>query len=112
MGNHVPLVEKFVESPAYKVHSLSLIEALEETTAKLPVITCRACELFLEQVGTVASNVMRSEAGTARIVAKLVVRIYSQTANATLHKRCLDMMDRMAEMQTYGFDEVLDLFDR
>ncbi len=112
LGNHISLVEKFVQSPAFKIHSLPLIEALEKTTARLPEITCRVCELFLEQVGTAASSPAGSEGWAATIIGKLVVRIYSQNTNAALQRRCLDMIDRMTEIQAYGIDEVFHLFDR
>jgi len=109
LGEYVRLVEAFVQSPAFANNYESLIHVLEETTAKLPDITCLVCEHFLDAVGSDASRIRTAKED---IISELIVRVYSQSTDQELRARCLDMIDRMTQREVYGLSEALALYDR
>jgi hypothetical protein len=73
------LVETFVQSPAFASHYFHLIYALDQTTVKLPEVTCLVCERFLNTFGREAGDIRTGHAADADIVCRLITRVYSQT---------------------------------
>jgi hypothetical protein len=106
------LVDTFVQSPAFASHYFNLIYALDQTTAKLPRVTCLVCERFLNTFSREAGDIRTGHAADADIVCRLIIRVYSQTRDGGLQTRCLDVIDRMAQTRAYGFEKVLALYDR
>lgn len=104
LGEYVNLIEAFVQSPAFITDCHDLIYALEKTTAKLPDITYLACKQFI--------NAVDSNAVDANIISQLLVRVYSQSKDQALRARCLDLIDRLAQMEAYGLNEALALIER
>jgi hypothetical protein len=112
LGAYEGLLKAFVPSPAFASQYFHVISALEKTTAKLPEITCLACERFLDIVGQGAADIRTHHAANAAIVSRLIIRVYSQARDEALQTRCLNAIDRMAQMRAYGFEKVLALYDR
>ncbi len=112
LGAYEELVGTFVQSPAFASHYFNLIYALDQTTAKLPKVTCLVCERFLNTFGREAGDIRTGHAADADIVCRLIVRVYSQTRDDDLQTRCLDVIDRMVQTRAYGFEKVLTLYDR
>jgi len=112
LGQYTSLVKAFVRSRAFTGHQGVLIHALETTTAKLPDITCLVCERFLDAVGSEAADIRMASAGDAHTISKLIIRLYSQTADNGIRTRCLDLIDRMALVTAYGLGEALSLYER
>jgi hypothetical protein len=106
------LIGTFVQSPAFASHYFHLIYALDQTTAKLPNVTCLACERFLDNFGRGADDIRTGRSADADMVCRLIVRVYSQTTDDELHTRCLDVIDRMVQTRAFGFDKVLAPYDR
>jgi hypothetical protein len=106
------LVDAFIRSPAFASHYFNLIHALDKTTAKLPEITCLACERFLNTFGQEAGDIRTRHAADADTVCRLIVRVYSQTRDQGLQTRCLDVIDRMVQTRAFGFEKTLALYDR
>ncbi len=50
LGKFVSLIEAFIKSPAFKISESDLIWALEKTTAEIPEITYRVCELLIKTI--------------------------------------------------------------
>jgi hypothetical protein len=106
------LVETFVQSPAFASHYFNLIYALDQTTAKLPNVTCLACERFLNAFGREAGDIRTGRSADADMICRLIVRAYSQTRDEVLQTRCLDIIDRMTQTRAFGFEKALALYDR
>jgi hypothetical protein len=106
------LVDAFVQSPAFASHYFHLIYALDQTTAKLPNVTCLACEQFLNTFGREAGDIRTGHAADADMVCRLILRAYSQTRDEGLQARCLELIDRMTQARAFGFEKVLALYDR
>ena len=112
LGAYEALIDTFVNSPAFASHYFNLIHALDQTTAKLPKVTCLVCEQFLNTFGREAGDIRTGHAADADIVCRLIVRVYSQTRDEGLQTRCLDVIDRMVQTHAFGFEKVLALYDR
>jgi hypothetical protein len=112
LGAYEEMTETFVQSPAFASHYFNLIHALDLTTAKLPKLTCSACEQFLHTFGQVAGDIRTGHAADADIICRLIVRGYSQARDEALQTRCLNVIDHMVQMRAYGFEKVLGLYDR
>jgi hypothetical protein len=113
LDDYISLVEAFVDSPAFTSNHYDLIHALEETTAKLPdEATYRVCERILDTVDSGATDTRNRSFIDANKVSQLLRRVYSPTKNQSLQSRCLDLVDRMAQMEVYGLDQALTQYER
>lgn len=111
LGDFVGLVEAFVGSPAFVTYPDALIEALDQSTAKLPDVTCHIGNTFLDRLGAAVGDTRTTAAHLASNVGKLVIRLYSQTDELAISSRCLDIIDKMAALDAYGVEKLMD-FDR
>jgi hypothetical protein len=107
LGNHMDLVDQFIESHAFGDSQYQLLRALEKTTAKLPQIVIQVCERALDN----KTNNMNHGIDMT-IMSKLLLRVYSQDSNPSLQSRCLDIVDRMTQMGVYDLDQALQVFER
>jgi hypothetical protein len=107
LGNHIDLVNKFIESNAFGDSQYQLLRALEKTTAKLPQIVIQVCERALNN----KTNNMNHGIDMT-IMTKLLLRVYSQDSNPSLQSQCLDIVDRMTQMGVYDLDQALQVFER
>ncbi|MBD2014993.1 ATP-binding protein [Microcoleus sp. FACHB-53] len=113
LTNYISLVEAFVDSPAFTANHYNLIRALEETTAKLPdEATYRVCDRFLDGIESDAPNTRNRSFIDANQISQLLLRLYTQTKNQALQSSCLDLVDRMAQMEVYGLDQALTQYER
>jgi len=112
LSEYVNLIEAFVDSRAFETDCSHLIDALKKTTAKLLDITCLVCEKFINSFGLASADIRTHSAGDASEVSELLIRVYSQSKDETLRSRCLDLVDRMIQMGTYGLDQALQQFER
>jgi hypothetical protein len=112
LGEYVSLVEAFVDSLAFTTDPEDLIHALEKTTAKLPDITYRVCNRFLNDLSSDDAEVRDHRIFRADRVSKLLVQLYSQTKDQALQSLCLDLIDLMSQMEVYGLTEALTQYER
>lgn len=112
LGDYVNLVEAFVNSRAFETDCRHLINALKETTAKLPAeVTYLVCENFVNSISLPADSQTRAFGDVSK-VSELLIRLYSQSKDGTLRSRCLDLIDRMIQLGAYGLDQALQEFER
>ena len=112
LGEYIELIRSFTESPAFEDEYELLIHALEEATTKLPDVVCIVCERFLDVGGKDAADIRTRSAYEAEKVSQLLIRVYSQSSDQITRRRCLDLLDRMMRLGTYGLDDVLASYDR
>ena len=106
------LIEDLLGSPAFASDSFSLIHALEEAPAQLPEATLLVCDRFIERVGPEAGDIQSSIAMESSMVAKLLVRVYTQSRNDAFRSRCLNVIDRMVELGAFGLADLLAAAER
>jgi hypothetical protein len=101
-----PLIERFAGSTAFADHMDGLIDALEKFGTKLPPSTLRVCAMAVEiggrELGDISSA--RSVIGTDLIA--VVLRLYRQADRQT-RAVCLNIIDRLVEINAYGIDKAL-----
>jgi hypothetical protein len=112
LSEYVNLIEAFVDSHAFETDCSHLIDALKETTAKLPDITCLVCEKFINSFGLASADIRTHSAGDASEVSELLIRVYSQSNDETMRSKCLDLVDCMIQMGAYGLYQALQQFER
>ena len=109
LEEYADLVNRYIESPAFTTQVNPLIAALKKTTANVPELIVAACERFFDLS---AGDMPNMNAIDTRTVADLVVRAYSQTSDGQIRSRCLDLIDRMHVLGSYGPDSVMADIDR
>lgn len=106
------LIRTYIDSPAFPAEPDGLIRRLDDTTWQLPDVTIRLAERFIEANGAAAGDLSTAAAGDAPTVSKLVIRLYSQSGDQDVRRRCLDLIDQMERLGFYGIDEQLAELDR
>ena len=106
------LVEEYIQSPSFAPKYNPLFEALEKTTANKPDLVLMACERVFELAADKTGDINAAVAGTSGDIAKLIVRVYSRTADPSLRSRCLDIIDKMSLLRAHGLEVITEEFDR
>ncbi len=106
------LIKGYLESRAFPAPHDWLPRHLEESDWKLPDITLRLAERFLQKSGDKSGDFATDSAFIASSVSTLVVRLYSQTDDNEIRSRCLDLIDEMERLATYGISAKLAEIDR
>ncbi|MXZ91320.1 MAG: ATP-binding protein [Chloroflexi bacterium] len=109
LAEFADLARHYIVSAAFTTRTDPLIMALEETTADVPELIVSASQRFFDLAAEEMPNMSLLD---TRSVANLVVRAYSQTADRQIKVRCLDLIDRMHVLGTYGLDRVMEDIDR
>lgn len=112
LGKASVLVERFLESEAFREHHGSLLEALHETTAPLPEVAVDVCDRFIKIVGGEAGNIQTRAAGDARHASTIIIRAYHQASDDVLRRRCLDTIDNLLQLGAWGMDKAMDEYKR
>jgi hypothetical protein len=106
------LALSFIESRAFEQNHYALLRALEKCEVALPVVTCRFAERFIAMAGATVGDIRTRHAADVGDVSELVVRVYSQASEPEIRESCLDLIDRMSAMQSYGLESALAAFER
>ncbi|MGW6694930.1 AAA family ATPase [Rhodococcus sp. NPDC054953] len=101
------LVEAFVSSAAFVEHVDDLVGELSRMTTTLPSETITVCERAVAIAGGDLANIGSARALTGRQLVTVVLRLYRQGNEAT-RGRCLDLVDRLSELNAYGTAEALE----
>lgn len=105
------LLSAFVDSPAFADGSRGLFWMLDEARDPPVEATIAACERFAELL-LAAGDPFNARGIEADHAAQLLLRIYQATRDEALQRRCLDTIDRLSRLQTYGLDKALAAFER
>lgn len=92
----VELIDKFIESPAFEHAANFLLMALERAVDRLPGIVCRIPERALELFRAQKDRVHRP--WWTHQMSTLILRLYNQTRDPEIRRRCLDGIDSMIEL--------------
>lgn len=112
LSNFPYLIEKFVDSLVFNEHYGELIRALEQTTAKLPDLTCLVCEHLLTSAGGSVGDITTEVSYHVHTLSQLIIRIYEQTSSPDIKKRCLDLLDQLLQKRVYALEELLEGYNR
>ncbi|MBC8287931.1 MAG: ATP-binding protein [Nitrospinae bacterium] len=109
---YLPLVQHFIESPAFHFGLDKLIESLDETTANLPELSVFVANHFLGLAGEDVRDFGSRKFMSGQNVSKLIIRGYSQASDPALRSQYLDLIDQVVKLRVYGLDEALATFER
>ncbi|MCC0175893.1 ATP-binding protein [Waterburya agarophytonicola K14] len=110
LENHTNLLKAFVNSPSFASDSEDLIYALEKTTAKLPKETYLVCDRFVKNLQAQQPE-QKSYIRDGDRISQLLIRLYTQSKRQ-MRAQCLDLIDRLCEMNVYGLDRALLEYER
>jgi hypothetical protein len=110
LGDEAVLIGDFLDSPSFMDQRTFLLAALEKSTSLLPDVICGIPEKIVAR---------RSEDPTDRVVLRdvyrlpdLVLRLYRQTRDEAIRRRCLDIIDSMLEHSIGDIDSELNKVER
>ena len=104
ISEHV--VAAFAASRAFPDNFGDLFHELEQSLRLLPSTTIIACERAVEQAGVELGDLSRAAAAISRDIVTVVLRLYRQ-GDAAMRDRCLDVVDKLADVGAYGLPEAL-----
>ena len=110
LASYENLIVNFCHSAAYQEDSFSLLHVLEQSSYRLPGITCVVCQKFLERFSNEARDISTSRAADVPIVIKLILRTYHQ--HDEWSSKCLDLIDRTCLEMVYDIKNNLDEYER
>lgn len=95
------LIGAYIKSQSFADDASQLMFALDESTALLPDIICGIPDRLIELQTSVESDAHQRR--DCYRLPELVLRLYRQTADASVRQRCLDTIDRML---THGISDI------
>ena len=95
LADYEELFRGFIASPAFADGAFWILEVLEESTCRVPGVTCEVCAQFIERFGDEARDIRTRYAGDVGTVSKLLLRTYHQHQDDEWGGHCLDLIDRM-----------------
>ena len=102
------LLADYTQSNAFDERNTSVIlHRLMDATVPLPIELCGIADRAVERFGTKASSIQYAEAGVARNLGELMIRLHEQTSSDQ-RSRVLDSIDRMLFADFHGLQEHLD----
>ena len=105
------LLAAFVESPAFADGAPQLFWVLDEARDPPIASTIAACERFASLLRD-EGDPFSARALDADHAAQILLRCYQGTTDEVLRTRCLDAIDVLAMLRTYGLDKALAAFER
>ena len=106
------LLEEFLKSDPNRAALAPVLRALETSPIQLPEQVCRFAECCITAYKAEASDIRRPSALIAMDLSKIIIRLYTQTENPIIQKRCLDMIDEMEFHHFLGLNEEMNKLDR
>jgi hypothetical protein len=113
LGNYLDLAHRFIQSPAFTTEFHNLVWALERTTSKIPETIYLLCDRYIRDLidrNALDGKIFRVDIDS---ISQLLVKAYSQSGrNQSLQTRCLDLIDRLVMIGTYGLNKALEQYER
>lgn len=100
------LATSFATSEAFVDHFDRLFHALEQHLALQPDTILRACDRAIDVAGADLGNIRTSHAAASRDVVAVVLRLY-RTGNSVTRIHCLDVIDSLSDIDSYGLEDAL-----
>ena len=105
-------IRAFCDSLAYQEDSWPILHLLDESTRRLPGITCVVCEKFLERFSDEAKDITTHRAGDSMTISNLIFRTYHQHQGDEWARRSLNLIDRMCLEGVHEIKKGFDEFER
>ena len=100
------LIDAFVSSAAFPEHMEILINTLERMPSTLPASTITVCERAVDIAGADLGDLTTARARVSSDLVTVVLRLYRQ-GDKHLRARCLDLVDRLTDLNAYDMERAL-----
>lgn len=110
-GEYAELLSAFVESPAFAEGVHQIFWMLDEARDPPVEATIAACER-LAALLLGEGDPFSARGLDADHAAQILLRVYQAATDELLRARCLDTIDRLSRLRTYGLDKALAAFER
>lgn len=100
-------VQGFLPSEAFEEHFDELIRELVSLESIDPELALRTCERALEIAGAEVGDIRTARSVLGQPIVVSILRVYRQ-GDAGRRERCLDVIDRLSEIDAYGLAEALN----
>ncbi|MET8037769.1 hypothetical protein [Streptomyces sp. NPDC005345] len=101
------LIRAFLDSNAFPDHLEHLVFALHEHTGPLPTLAVEACERIVQHAGRDLGDIRTHRAADGHYLISVVLRLYRQSPQSQ-RIRCLDIIDRLAQVGAYSLNSALE----
>ncbi|WP_316745461.1 hypothetical protein [Streptomyces sp. MK7] len=101
------LITAFLDSDAFPDHLEHLVFALHEHTGPLPALAVDACERIVQHAGRDLGDLRTHRAADGHYLISVVLRLYRQSPQSQ-RIRCLDIIDRLAQVGAYSLNSALE----
>ncbi|MFI1002477.1 hypothetical protein ACIP10_26705 [Streptomyces galbus] len=101
------LIRAFLDSDAFPDHLEHLVFALHEHTGTLPGLAVDACERIVQHAGRDLGDIRTHRAADGHYLISVVLRLYRQSPQSQ-RIRCLDIIDRLAQVGAYSLNSALE----
>ena len=112
LDDYGDLITTFCDSKAFEEDSSWILYTLEKSPGRLPGMTYKVCEKFLDRFADETRNIQTSRAGDTDIVAKLIFRTYQQHQNDEWTARSLNLIDRLCLDRIHDAGREFEQFER
>jgi hypothetical protein len=106
------LLEGFLESSPDPLALNSIVASLANSPVQLPDLVCSVAEACIEKFCCEPGVRPGEGFSVSRNLAKIVIRLYTQTEDPEIQRRCLDLVDIMEKNYFYGIDAEMELAKR
>ncbi|MCW2538489.1 MAG: hypothetical protein JWN95_214 [Frankiales bacterium] len=103
--NH--LIDAFLASDAFTEHFDKLIDDLDEIRGLEPELALRACEQAVAAAGAELGDIRTARSMLGQPIMRVVLSVYRQ-GSEDQRIRCLHIIDRLSERNSYGVREALE----
>lgn len=101
------LVQGFLPSKAFPEHFDELIHSLQSVESIDGELALQACERAIAIVGAEISDFRTARSTMGQPIMVAILRVYRQGDNSQ-RQRCLDVIDRLSELNAYGVVQALN----
>lgn len=108
LAQYSRLLEALIASPALSNEIAQLAITLEQAPGEIVELSVALARRFLELFDREIGDIQTHASADARQIGELVLRAYSQAGNADARSDILDLIDRLLELNTYGFEEKVE----
>ena len=112
LANESLLIGAFIDSRSFQEHAYNLLNALQGSVSRLPDIVLKIPEKAVALHEADSSQNARHARWWTNEMATLVLRLYEQTRDQSIKSKCLDVLDRMIELNFGSFAKELEKVDR
>jgi hypothetical protein len=102
------LLASFIASPALPSELTQLAITLERAPGEIVDLTLALARRFLDLFDREVGDIQTHASADARQIGELVLRAYTQAGGAIERREILDLIDRLLELNTYGFEEKVE----